>query len=187
MDHVGLVFLGAGLGIELERGREPLRNVFRRNDVDRAVFRQRLCLLRRQNDIFIVGEHKYVLRVDFLRRRRDVARRRVHGLSALYDAIDKQILEYLRQPLPRADGQHAHLLLFRFALGFQLTVLLQHVFYLRTVELAQLQRVSERHAGRIGMHVHLHHFEVADADDAVAQIHQPLAQSVDIRQRRALF
>ena len=155
--------------------------------MNRSVFHQRLRLFRRQDDILIVRKDENIFRIDLLRRGGDIARRGIHGLSALDDAVHEQILENIRKPLPRADGKHSHLFLFRFPLRAQLTVLFQHILYLRSVQLAEFQSVGERHARRIRMHVHFDHFQIADTNDAVAEIHQPLAQSVYIRERRALF
>ena len=124
--------------------------------MNRTVFHQIFRLFRRQNNVFVVGEDENIARVDLLRRRSDVARGGVHRLPAFDDFIYAEIFEDARKPFARADGKHAHIFLFRLAFGAQLTVLFQHVFDLRTIELAQLQRVRERHARLICMHVHFH-------------------------------
>ena len=187
VDHVGLVLLEARLGAERERRRKALRHVLGGDDVDGAVIDERLRLLRRQNDVLVVGEDEHVLRIDLLHRRRDVGSGGVHRLPAFDDAVDEEILEDVADALTRADGEHALILLFRLDLGFQGAVLFEHVLDLGPIELAQLQRVGESDAGAVGMHMHLDHFEIADADDAVADVHQVFPELIDIGKRGALF
>ena len=187
MDHIRLVLLGGGFAVEGERRRKALRHVLRGNDVNGAVLHERLRLLRRQNDVLVVREHENVLRVDLLHRVGDVLRARVHRLPALDDAVDEQIFEDGGNPLARADGEHAHLLLFRLELGAKGAVLLEHVLDFDPVQFAEFHRVLQRFAGIVGVHMHLDEFQVADADDRIADLHQLFFQFIDVRKGRGFF
>ena len=128
-----------------------------------------------------------MLRVDFLHGVSDVLRARVHRLPALDDAVYEQILEDGGNALARADGEHAHLLLFRLELGAKGAVLLEHIFDFYSVQFPQFHRILQRLTGIVGVNVHLDEFQIADADDRIADLHQLFFEFIDVCKGRGLF
>ena len=187
VDHVRLVLFGAHFAVEGEYGGKPLGDVLGRDNVDGAVGDKRFRLFRRQNDVLVVGEHEYMFGVDLLHGGRNIARARVHGLPALDHAVHEQIFEDGGDAFARTDGEHAHLLFLRLALGAHGAVLFEHVLDLHAVQFAQFHRVLQGKPRRVGVHVHFDQFEVADADDAVADVQKFFLQTVDVGERGLHF
>ena len=185
--HVGLVDGDRTFRIERERSRVALRHVFGGYHMYVAAGHEVLCLLRREDNVGVVGEDEHVGGVYLLHGAGNVLRRGIHGLSALDDLIAQQVFEDIGKAVARADGEHAHLLLFGLQLGLELAVLFEHVLYLDPVEFAQLERVGKRYAGSVGVDVHLDELQIAYADDAVAYLHELFFEPVDIGKRSHLL
>ena len=111
--HIRLVFGHGRVRIKLQRRRKALRYVFGGNNVYSAVSHKRLGLLCRKYYVAVVGEYENVACVYLLNGVRNILRRRVHGLTALYYSVAKQVLENFFKSAARADCKHAHFLLFR--------------------------------------------------------------------------
>ncbi len=111
-------FLGHRLLIQLcilirnkvDRCRDALRHRLGRDDNELFALGNLSRLSGCQNDVLVVRQNEYGIRIHLLHRIQNVRSARIHGLSAGNNIVNAQSAEDLRKALACADGDHADLL-----------------------------------------------------------------------------
>ena len=147
-------------------------------------------LLRRHDDVFIVGQHEHGFRRHRVHRAHDIVGRGVHGLAALHDHVHAQVGEHIFQAVARRDRDKAVLFLRRgdHALGRRVRrtldhlggVLLAHILDFDREQRAEFQPFLQRPVRLVGMHMHLNDVVVLHHDQRIPDIAQDRAQAADI-------
>ncbi len=174
--------------VEIQHCCNALRDGARREYHYRAVG-DTLRLLRRHNDVFVVGQHKHRPGRYALHRRHNVLCSRVHRLPARDNGVHAQIRKDIFQPFarryrdkaeravvvyggvgkfPARRGLGGGLLLQPLALRLARKELFVHVLNLEIRQITVLQRVADDLAWVRRVDVAVDHLVVLDYNNAVA-------------------
>src|SRR6266851_1818928 len=179
--HRAHVLLGWTLGPEGDHGGNALRNAVRLDDLQ-LLFGQADDLLRRGDDVAVVGQQDDLVVGNRFDRGQHVLRAGVHGLAALDDRVDAEAAKDVDQPAsgdyhgdadsvgPRRSGDAGAALVLQNA-----PVLRRHVADVELHQLAVAARQVDDARGVVGVDVHLdqlwlpdHQYRVAERLDLVA-------------------
>src|SRR6266851_2955136 len=179
--HRAHVLLGWTLGPEGDHGGNALRDAVRLDDLQ-LLFGQADDLLRRGDDVAVVGQQDDLVVGNRFDRGQHVLRAGVHGLAALDDRVDAEAAKDVDQPAsgdyhgdadsvgPRRPGDAGAALVLQNA-----PVLRRHVADVELHQLAVAARQVDDTRGVVGVDVHLdqlwlpdHQYRVAERLDLVA-------------------
>ncbi|MPN12904.1 hypothetical protein SDC9_160224 [bioreactor metagenome] len=141
--------------------------------------RQLACLLRRENDIGIIRQDKYVPRVNLVDGGGDGFDARIHRLPAGDQRIHRQRFKEFVNALSRADGEKTEFLFVALALRHEFAVLFAHILDFELVQLSQAQRHLQHLARRVGVDMHLDHICIVRNDDGIPKPLQMIAEALD--------